>query len=110
MALQRVRKPLLCTWKAFLYISDDLYTHPVSAHWVSTVYTAGRAGRAVSGRKEIRCLCCDYAFQMLGHCKRQDLRARFQPQLRRLCAQRDPGLKSTFTACESELGAHPFPL
>ena len=82
----------------------------VGAYWVSTVYTLCRAGRAVPGRKEIRCLCYHCTFQMLGHCKRQDLRARFQPQLGRLCAQRDLGLNPTLTTCESELGAYPFPL
>lgn len=110
MALQSVRKPLLCTWKALLYVADDPYAHLVNAYRVSTVYTLRRAGRAVPGRKEIWCLCYHCTFQMLGHCKRQDLRARFQPQLGRLCAQRDLGLNPTLTTCESELGAHPFPL
>lgn len=51
MALHRVREPLLCTWRAFLYISSDPYTHSVNAYWVSTVYAVCRAGRAASGRK-----------------------------------------------------------
>lgn len=44
MALQKLSKPLLCTWKAFPYLSFDPSTHSASAYRVRNVYTAYELG------------------------------------------------------------------